>query len=111
MTTTVVGRWLPMRPARLSLGALAARVGLHPELLRRFVALGLLEPDVDTSGDLWFQPSDVQVVARIERLRVGLPVNYAAIGLIMDLLDEIDTLHAAAARSTSVWPTPNTSRS
>jgi chaperone modulatory protein CbpM len=31
------------RPARLSLDRFAARTGLHPGLVRRFVALGLLE--------------------------------------------------------------------
>jgi hypothetical protein len=68
--------------------------------VHRFVALGLIEPDIDASGGQWFRPSDVNVVARVERLRHDLALNYAAIGLVMDLLDEIDELHHAAARST-----------
>jgi len=91
MTTAI---YLPVRPVRLSLEHFAARSGLHPDLVRRFVALGLIEPDTDASGKLWFRPSDVHTIARIERLRVGLSLNYAAIGLVMDLLDEIEELHA-----------------
>jgi len=96
MTTAI---YLPMRPVRLSLERFAARSGLHPDLVHRFVALGLIEPDTDASGKLWFRPSDLHTIARIERLRVGLSLNYAAIGLVMDLLDEIDELHTASARS------------
>ena len=97
-------RYLPLRPVRLSLDGFAGRVGLHPEQIRRFVALGLLDPDVTASGELRFRPSDVYTVARIERLRVGLSLNYASIGLVMDLLDEIDMLHHAAARSAQARP-------
>ncbi len=97
-------RYLPLRPLRLSLDGLAGRVGLHPELIRRFVALGLLDPDVTASGELLFRPSDVYTVARIQRLRAGLSLNYASIGLVMDLLDEIDELQRAAAGSTPTRP-------
>jgi hypothetical protein len=33
-------------------------------------------------------------VARIQRLHTGLPLNYAAIGLVMDLLERVDRLEA-----------------
>jgi chaperone modulatory protein CbpM len=95
MTTA---RYLPMRPVRLSLDAFAARSGLHPGLVHRFVALGLLEAETDASGQLWFRPSAQHDVARIERLRGDLSLNYAAVGLVMDLLDEIDELRARSAR-------------
>jgi MerR HTH family regulatory protein len=88
--------YLPVRPNRLNLSGFAARSGLHPDLVRRFVALGLIDAYVDSTGALWFRPSEAYNVARIERLRTGLDLNYAAIGLVMDLLDEIDELHAAA---------------
>jgi hypothetical protein len=88
--------YLPVRPTRLNLNSFAARSGAHPDLVRRFVALGLIDAYTDSAAALWFRPSDVYTVARIERLRTGLDLNYAAIGLVMDLLDEIDELHAAA---------------
>jgi chaperone modulatory protein CbpM len=98
MTMTTV-RYLPMRPVRLSLDAFAERSGVHPDLLHRFVALGLIDAETDASGALWFRPADLRTVARIQRLRAGLALNYAAIGLVMDLLDQIDQLHTAAGRS------------
>jgi chaperone modulatory protein CbpM len=83
-----------VRVSRLSLDDFAAQAGMHPELLRRWVALGLLEPSRDASGRLWFMAAQLQVVARIQRLRAGLSVNYAALGLVMDLLDRIEVLEA-----------------
>lgn len=87
------------RSPRLSLDSFAARAGLHPELLRRFVALGLIPASTDGAGDLWFAPADVAVVARIRRLRADLSLNYAALGLVMDLLDRIRQLENASASS------------
>jgi hypothetical protein len=34
----------------MDLDAFAAACGLHPELVRRFAALGLVEPGTDSSG-------------------------------------------------------------
>jgi hypothetical protein len=85
------------RPAgrRLDLGAFARATGVHPELIRRMVALGLLEPDRDTAGTLWFAPAQVAAVARIQRLHAGFALNYAALGLVIELLDRIAELEAA----------------
>jgi DNA-binding transcriptional MerR regulator len=84
-------RYPPVRLRRYSLDAFAARSGIHPELLRRFVALGLLNAG-RRGTELWFAPDDLITVARIQRLRSELALNYAAIGLVLDLLDEIDDL-------------------
>jgi chaperone modulatory protein CbpM len=83
------------RPLRLDLETFARATGLHPELIRRLVALGLLEVDRDLAGDLWFAPSQVAAMARIQRLRSGFSLNYAALGLVIDLLDRIAVLEAA----------------
>jgi chaperone modulatory protein CbpM len=80
------------RPLRLSAEQFAARSGLHPDLVRRLVALGLVEAERDAAGRLWVRPDQVAVVARVQRLRAGLPINYAAVGLVMDLLDRITEL-------------------
>lgn len=90
------------RPRRYDLDSFARATGVHPELVRRFVALGLVEASRDASGALWFSPTELAVVARIRRLHAGLPLNYAAIGIVADLLDRIAELEAtlsAAARS------------
>jgi DNA-binding transcriptional MerR regulator len=90
---------------RLSLDSFAARVGLHPELIRRLVALGLIPATTDGAGRLWFVPTDVAVVARIRRLRADLSLNYAALGLVMDLLDRIRQLENATASAPRRRPT------
>ncbi len=87
MTTYPIGK-----PTRLSLDTLSRQAGLHPLLVRRFVALGLLDADRDAAGALWFRPGALTTVARVQRLRAGLALNYAAIGLVLDLLDRIDEL-------------------
>ena len=84
-----------VRSARLNLEAFAQATGTHPDLVRRLVALGVLDADRDAAGDLWFARSQVAVMGRVQRLRAGLGLNYAAIGLVSDLLDRIAVLETA----------------
>ena len=84
-----------VRPARLNLEAFARATATHPDLIRRLVALGLVDADRDAAGRLWFPPSQLAVVARIQRLRAGFTLNYAAVGLVIDLLDRITELETA----------------
>jgi chaperone modulatory protein CbpM len=91
------------RPPRLSLEAFSRAVGLHPDLVVRFVRLGLIEADRDASGALFFAPREIARTARIQRLHTGLSLNYAALGLVVDLLDRIAVLEAALRHR----PTPH----
>ena len=84
-----------VRSARLNLEEFALLSGLHPDLIRRLVILGLIEAYRDAAGQLWFSRSDLAAVARVQRLRAGFALNYAAIGLVTDLLDRIAVLEAA----------------
>ena len=97
-----MSRYLLARPIRLSLDTVAERSGLHPVLISKLVALGLLDCTSDANGQLWFAPSTMATLARIQRLRSELSLNYAAIGLVLDLLDRIDTLEAQV-RSRQPW--------
>jgi hypothetical protein len=83
------------RPRHLDLETFSRAAGLHPELVRRLVALGLLEPDV-SGTQLWFGPGQLARTARLRRLRAAFSLNYAALGLVLDLLDRIADLEAAA---------------
>jgi chaperone modulatory protein CbpM len=88
-----------MRPVRIDLELFARATNLHPQLVRRFVELELLEATRDANGELWFAPSQVAVAARLQRLRAAFALNYAALGLVVDLLDRIADLEAMARTS------------
>jgi hypothetical protein len=69
--------------------ALAREAGVHPDLVRRFVALGLLEPyPVDAAAR----------IARAARLRRDLGLNYAGAVLACELLARIDELQRRLSR-------------
>jgi DNA-binding transcriptional MerR regulator len=74
-----------VRPRRdlMSIEDIAMNAGVHPEIVRRFVEFGLIEP---VEG-MMFDPSTVHRVRVIQRLRCDLGVNLAGIGVILDLLD------------------------
>jgi chaperone modulatory protein CbpM len=93
---------------RLDLDSFARAPALHPDLVRRFVALGLLESTVDSAGQMWFGPRQLLTVARIQRLRAGLELNYAALGLVLDLLERIAELEATRGRTRTVVDRPTT---
>lgn len=84
---------------RLNLDAFALATGTHPDLIRRLVALGVLDATPDARGGLWFSPSQVAAAGRVQRLRAGFGLNYAAIGLVTDLLERIAVLEATLRRS------------
>lgn len=81
--------------ADIDLETFARLSGLHPELVARLGALGLIEYDTDPSGRPWFPLDQLAAVARLQRLRSGLSLNYAALGLVAELLDQIAELEAA----------------
>ncbi len=84
-----------VRSASLNLEAFAQTTGTHPEMVRRLVALGIIDADRDAGGELWFAPSQMAVMGRVQRLRAGFGLNYAAVGLVTDLLDRIAILETA----------------
>jgi hypothetical protein len=84
-TTTIVRR----SAEPIEVRALAREAGVHPELVRRFVALGLLEPyPVDAAAR----------IARAARLRRDLGLNYAGAVLACELLARIDELQRRLSR-------------
>ena len=87
MTEALVRRRHP-----LDIETFSRAAGIHPELVRQFVTLGLLEANADAAGELWFPPTQLSAAARVQRLRAGFGLNYAAVGLVLDLLDRIARL-------------------
>lgn len=77
----------------LSLTELAYRCGVHPDLIDRFVRLGLIDAvDRDLEGVSLFNAEAVFTVRKILRLRNELGVNYMGIGVIFELMSRIDIL-------------------
>ena len=102
MTEPTAGtNWPLARPDRLSLDSYAKVTGVHPDLVRRLVTLGLLEITRDAEGNLWFAPSQVREMATVQRLHLRLNLSYASLGLVMDLLDRIADLERSQRRSRS----------
>lgn len=82
------------RDDRQTVAETAAQAGLHPDTVRRLVALGVV--DVDSAGYL---PADAAAtLARAVRLRRDLGLNYAGAVLAGVLLDRIAELERRLAR-------------
>jgi hypothetical protein len=88
-----------VRTARLNLDAFGLATGTHPDVVRRLVTLGVIDAGRDPAGEMWFAPSQVAVLARAQRLRAGFALNYAALGLVADLLERIAALESALRRA------------
>lgn len=77
----------------LTLSEVAYRCGLHPELIERLVGFGLIDyAERDGHGEILFHADVVPLLRRIVRLRNHLGVNYAGIGVILDLMARIESL-------------------
>ncbi|MEV0130108.1 chaperone modulator CbpM [Dactylosporangium sp. NPDC050688] len=87
-----------VRATRLPLDAFADAAGVHPGLVTRLVALGLVEVTTGPAGPPGFPVRELARVARIRRLHDDLTLNYAAVGVVLDLLDRIDELEDRLAR-------------
>jgi hypothetical protein len=82
----------------ISVEALAREAGVHPELVRRFVALGLVVPASGTAAAPLFAPDAATTIARAARLRRDLGLSYAGAILASELLTRIDVLERRLRR-------------
>jgi DNA-binding transcriptional MerR regulator len=76
----------------VAIETLARDADVHPDMVRRFAQLGLLEPRGGTRAAPLFRPQDAFLIARAMRLRRDLGVNYAGAVLAIELLDRIEDL-------------------
>jgi hypothetical protein len=82
-----------------TLDELAREAGVHPELVRRLVAMGVLDPG-SPDPELWPRATAARL-ARAIRLRRDLGLNYAGALLAAELLDRIDELERRTGRDES----------
>jgi DNA-binding transcriptional MerR regulator len=88
------------RARALELGALAREAGVHPELVRRLVTLGLLDDVPDEYADRrQFRRDAALRIDRAVRLRNDLGLNFAGALLACELLDRIELLERRLRRN------------
>jgi DNA-binding transcriptional MerR regulator len=81
----------------LTLSEVARLADIHPDLIKKLIALGLLDPEQTTPEPL-FDKVSVLRVRRMMRLRNDLEVNWTGVGVIMDLLEKIEELEREIER-------------
>jgi hypothetical protein len=80
----------------ISLEELSRQVDLHPEMVVRLVELGLVDPEV-SEPEWLFHDTVVPRVWKIIRLHRDLGINWAGIGVVLDLLERIEGLEREIA--------------
>ena len=88
-----------VRTTVISIEEVAGRSDTRPELVKRFVSLGLIEP-ADRAGRV-FPVETTARVQKILRLHRDLNINYGDVGLVLDLLERIEVLEARLERASS----------
>lgn len=78
----------------VGIDSLGVQAGLHPDVVRRLIGLGLIEPCGGTRAAPLFRHHDADLLNRALRLRRDLGLNYAGAVLASELLDRIDELEA-----------------
>jgi DNA-binding transcriptional MerR regulator len=68
----------------------AVRTGLHPDVIRRFIELDLIQPAEESSyTETLLTTETVHRIRVIQRLRCDLGINLQGIAVILDLLDRV----------------------
>ncbi|MDK2822453.1 MAG: chaperone modulatory protein CbpM [Clostridia bacterium] len=81
----------------LTLEQFAIEAGVHPGLLVKLMELGL----INYSGRMdnpRFKREEILKVQKMIRLRRDLGINWIGVGLVLDLLDEIEELRKEIKR-------------
>lgn len=101
MTTRRTRRVMPPGPADaeeqpVELAVIARQAGVRVTLVRRYLEFGLFDPCSGASQPPLFKPSCASRLAKAERLRRDLGLNYAGAVLVCELLDRIHELEDQA---------------
>jgi hypothetical protein len=97
--TTVTGTRLATRGTGLiGIEVLAGEAGMHPDLVRRLISLGLFEASGGTGASPLFRRRDAALLMQAARLRRDLGLNYAGAVLACELLARIDELEQLVGR-------------
>lgn len=75
------------------IGVAARLCGLHPQTLRLYERLGLVQPARLGSQKRLYSDADVERLKRIQHFTQQLGVNLAGVDVILRLLDRIDCMN------------------
>jgi DNA-binding transcriptional MerR regulator len=78
----------------VELAVVAQRAGVRVAVVRRYLEFGLFEPHPEPAKAPRYDPRSAARIARAERLRRDLGLNYAGAVLVCELLDRIRELEA-----------------
>jgi MerR family transcriptional regulator/heat shock protein HspR len=74
--------------------SVAARMcGLHPQTLRLYERLGLIQPHRAGNSKRLYSEADIARLRRIQRLTQQMGVNLAGVEIILRLLDRIEQMN------------------
>ncbi len=79
------------------IGVAARLVDCHPQTLRLYERLGLVEPKRTDSNMRLYSADDVAKLKQIQRLTQDLGVNLAGVGVILELLEKISAMREEMA--------------
>jgi DNA-binding transcriptional MerR regulator len=80
--------------APVELAVVAQRAGVRVAVVRRYLEFGLFEPHPEPAEAPRYDPRHAARIARAERLRRDLGLNFAGAVLVCELLDRIRELEA-----------------
>jgi MerR family transcriptional regulator/heat shock protein HspR len=81
--------------AKVLIISVAARLaGMHPQTLRQYDRLGLVQPQRTPGGGRRYSARDVELLREVQRLSQEEGVNLAGIKRIIELEHEVDALQA-----------------
>lgn len=79
--------------------SVAARmVSLHPQTLRYYERLGLVQPTRSEGNRRLYSPRDIERLRRIARLTDELGVNLAGVEVILNMARKMEKMRAEMAR-------------
>ena len=78
----------------VELTVVAQRAGVRITVVRRYLEFGLFEPHPEPAETPRYDPRNAARIARAERLRRDLGLNFAGAVLVCELLDRIRELEA-----------------
>ena len=80
------------------IGVVARLVSCHPQTLRMYERVGLVEPKRTPQGARLYSENDLERLRQIQRLTQDMGVNLAGVEVVLNLLNEIERLNAEIKR-------------